>query len=120
MESAPPFEETSIESLGDFAGYRRAIEEADLRDREVWSGVAQMWYNRAADKRLETGSISPPLAVLTRLDSELLGLVPEGFNDNDSELEAGNKSVRDQRLDPGEPQPLPEDFLLTGQVYASY
>jgi hypothetical protein len=55
MESAPPFEETWIESLGDLARYRMAIEEADLRDREVWSGVARMWYNRAADERLDTG-----------------------------------------------------------------
>jgi hypothetical protein len=52
--------------------------------------------------------------------AEDLGLVPEGFNDNDPGLEAGNKSVRDQRLGPGEPRPLPEDFLLTEQVYASY
>jgi hypothetical protein len=25
------------------------MEEADLLDREVWSGVAQMWYNKATD-----------------------------------------------------------------------
>lgn len=51
---------------------------------------------------------------------EDLGLVPEGFNDNDPGLEAGNKSVRDQCLEPGEPRPLSEDFSLGGQVYASY
>jgi hypothetical protein len=50
MESVPSFEETWIECLGDLARYRMAIEEADLRDREVWSGVARMWYNKAADK----------------------------------------------------------------------
>jgi hypothetical protein len=190
MEPTLSFEETWIESLGDLARYSMAIEEADLRDREVWSGVARMWYNRAADERLDTGSISPPLAVLARLDSELLeserdrrrsstsnddnidhygstprsgvdnivthpsawddntagraqedstgyfdlqayqlehfpgaedlGLMPEDFNDNDPGLEAGNRSVRDRLLNPGEPQPLPEDFLPRGQVYASY
>jgi hypothetical protein len=51
MESVPNFEETWIECLGDLARYRMAIEEADLRDHEVWSGVARMWYNKAADAR---------------------------------------------------------------------
>lgn len=36
MESVPSFEETWIECLGDLARYRMTIEEADLRDREVW------------------------------------------------------------------------------------
>jgi hypothetical protein len=50
MELVPSFKETWIECLGDLARYRMAIEEADLRDREVWSGVARMWYNNATDK----------------------------------------------------------------------
>jgi hypothetical protein len=49
MESVLSFEETWIECLGDLARYRMAIEEADLPDREVWSGIARMWYNKAAD-----------------------------------------------------------------------
>ena len=49
MESVPSFEGTWIECLGDLARYRMAIEEADLRDREIRSGVARMWYNKAAD-----------------------------------------------------------------------
>ena len=49
MESVPSFEETWIECLGDLARYWMAIKEADLRDREMWSGVARMWYNEAAD-----------------------------------------------------------------------
>jgi hypothetical protein len=57
MESVPSFEETWIECLGDLARYRMAIEEADLRDREVWSGVARMWYNKAADKSPNVGRI---------------------------------------------------------------
>jgi hypothetical protein len=66
MESVPNFEETWIECLGDLARYRMAIEEADLRDREVWSGVARMWYNKAADKSPNIGRIQHHLAVLAR------------------------------------------------------
>jgi hypothetical protein len=66
MESVPSFEETWIECLGDLARYRMAIEEADLRDREIWSGVARMWYNKAADKSPTVGRIQHHLAVLAR------------------------------------------------------
>ena len=66
LESVPSFEETWIEDLGDLARYRVAIEEADLRDREVWSGVARMWYNEAADKSPNVGRIQHHLAVLAR------------------------------------------------------
>ncbi|OJD25068.1 hypothetical protein ACJ73_03560 [Blastomyces percursus] len=49
MESVPAFEETWIECLGDLARYRMAVE-SDLRDREIWAGVTQYWYHKAADK----------------------------------------------------------------------
>ncbi|KAL9112830.1 MAG: hypothetical protein Q9227_002907 [Pyrenula ochraceoflavens] len=65
-ESITSFEETWIECLGDLARYRMAIEEADLRDRETWSGVARMWYNKAADKSPNVGRIQHHLAVLAR------------------------------------------------------
>jgi hypothetical protein len=66
MESVPSFEETWIECLGDLARYRMAIEEADLRDREIWSNVARIWYNKAADKSPNVGRIQHYLAVLAR------------------------------------------------------
>lgn len=66
MESVPSFEETWIECLGDLARYRMAIEEVDLRDREVWAGVARMWYDKAADKSPNVGRIQHHLAVLAR------------------------------------------------------
>jgi hypothetical protein len=66
LESVPSFEETWIECLGDLARYRMAIEEADLRDREIWAGVARMWYNKAADKSPDVGRIQHHLAVLAR------------------------------------------------------
>jgi hypothetical protein len=64
METVPSFEETWIECLGDLARYRMAIEMADQRDREVWSGVARMWYNKAADKSPNDGRIQHHLAVI--------------------------------------------------------
>lgn len=66
MESVPSFVETWIECLGDLARYRMAIEEIDLRDREVWAGVARMWYEKAADKSPNVGRIQHHLAVLAR------------------------------------------------------
>ncbi|KIW76073.1 hypothetical protein Z517_10818 [Fonsecaea pedrosoi CBS 271.37] len=66
MESVPAFHETWIECLGDLARYRMAIEEADLRDRETWSNVARMWYQKAADRSPDTGRIQHHLAVLAR------------------------------------------------------
>ena len=66
MDSVPTFYETWIECLGDLARYRMAIEEADMRDRENWSNVARMWYNRAADRSPTTGRIQHHLAVLAR------------------------------------------------------
>jgi hypothetical protein len=66
MESVPSFEETWIECLGDLARYRMAIEESDLRDCEVWAGVARMWYHKAADKSPNVRRIQHHLAVLAR------------------------------------------------------
>jgi hypothetical protein len=40
-ETVPTFEDTWIECLGDFGGYRMAIEDDGIRDREVWTGMAQ-------------------------------------------------------------------------------
>ena len=37
-----------------------------MRDRENWSNVARMWYNRAADRSPSTGRIQHHLAVLAR------------------------------------------------------
>ncbi|OXV11771.1 hypothetical protein Egran_00468 [Elaphomyces granulatus] len=66
LESVPSFKETWIECLGDLARYRMAVEENDMRDREVWSGVARYWYNQAADKNPDIGRIQHHLAVLAR------------------------------------------------------
>lgn len=65
-ETVPEFLETWIECLGDLARYRMAIEESDLRDREIWSTTARTWYNQAADLSPNTGRIQHHLAVLAR------------------------------------------------------
>jgi Est1 DNA/RNA binding domain len=66
VESVPSFQETWIECLGDLARYRMAIEEADLKDREIWAGVARTWYELAADRSPNVGRIQHHLAVLAR------------------------------------------------------
>lgn len=66
LESVPQFEETWIECLGDLARYRMAIEEVDMRDREIYTGVARYWYTKAADLNPDIGRIQHHLAVLAR------------------------------------------------------
>ena len=66
MESVPSFEETWIECLGDLARYRMAIEDSDIKEREIWADVAKMWYHQAADRNPDVGRIQHHLAVLSR------------------------------------------------------
>ena len=56
-ETVPSFEDTWIECLGDLGRYRMAIEDEDLRDREVWTGVAKFWYMKAVDKNPSIGRL---------------------------------------------------------------
>lgn len=65
-ETVPAFEDTWIECLGDLARYRMAIEDDDIRDREVWTGVARQWYSKASDKAPTTGRLYHHLAILAR------------------------------------------------------
>ncbi|KAL4887814.1 hypothetical protein BDV59DRAFT_189850 [Aspergillus ambiguus] len=66
LETVPGFQDTWIECLGDLSRYRMAVEESDLKEREVWAGVARYWYNRAADRNPDVGRIQHHLAVLSR------------------------------------------------------
>ncbi|KAJ5948845.1 DNA/RNA-binding domain E.t1.c1-type [Penicillium verhagenii] len=68
LETVPTFRETWIECLGDLSRYRMAIEESDMRDREVWAGISRYWYNLDADQRPDVGRIQHHLAVLARPD----------------------------------------------------
>ncbi|KAF9767962.1 hypothetical protein IL306_014798 [Fusarium sp. DS 682] len=65
-ETVPAFEDTWIECLGDLARYRMAIEDIDIIDREVWTGVSRHWYSKASDKSPTTGRLYHHLAILAR------------------------------------------------------
>ena len=65
-ETVPTFEDTWIECLGNLSRYHMAIEDDDMRDREVWSVVARFWYDKAADKNPNVGRLYHHLAILAR------------------------------------------------------
>ena len=65
-ETVPAFEDTWIECLGDLGRYRMAIEDDDIRDREVWTNVARSWYSKAADKKPTVGRLYHHIAILAR------------------------------------------------------
>ena len=67
-ETVPAFESTWIECLGDLGRYRMAIEDVDMRDREVWNSVARYWYAKAADRNAHVGRLYHHLAILARSD----------------------------------------------------
>jgi len=65
-ETVPAFEDTWIECLGDLGRYRMAIEDDDVRHREVWTNVSRNWYSKASDKAPTTGRLYHHLAILAR------------------------------------------------------
>ncbi|KAI5461490.1 hypothetical protein BGZ63DRAFT_487205 [Mariannaea sp. PMI_226] len=65
-ETVPAFEDTWIECLGDLGRYRMAIEDDDIRDREIWTSVSRHWYRKAVDKSPTTGRLYRHLAILAR------------------------------------------------------
>lgn len=65
-ETVPAFEDTWIECLGDLGRYRMAIEDEDIRDREIWTAVSRHWYSKASDKAPTTGRLYHHLAILAR------------------------------------------------------
>ncbi|PYH95343.1 hypothetical protein BO71DRAFT_206123 [Aspergillus ellipticus CBS 707.79] len=68
LETAPTFEDTWMECLGDLSRYRMAIEESDLRERELWAGISRHWYTQVSDRNPHIGRIQHHLAVLARPD----------------------------------------------------
>ncbi|KAI4592829.1 hypothetical protein KJ359_010382 [Pestalotiopsis sp. 9143b] len=46
-----------------------AIEDDDIRDREVWTSVSRHWYSKASDKSPATGRLYHHLAILARPDA---------------------------------------------------
>ncbi|CAL5872008.1 uncharacterized protein PFLUO_LOCUS6265 [Penicillium psychrofluorescens] len=68
LETVPTYKENWIECLGDLARYRMAVEDTDMRDREVWANVSRYWYRKDSDRNPEVGRIQHHLAVLARPD----------------------------------------------------
>ena len=62
LETVPLFEDTWIECLGDLGRYRMAVEDDDVRDREIWSNVARSWYRQALDRNPKV-CCCPPLVI---------------------------------------------------------
>jgi hypothetical protein len=69
-ETVPAFGDTWIECLGDLGRYRMAIEDDDIRDREVWATVSRHWYSRASDKAPRTGRLYHHLGILARPNAQ--------------------------------------------------
>ncbi|KAK8139948.1 hypothetical protein PG984_000014 [Apiospora sp. TS-2023a] len=65
-ETVPAFATTWMECLGDLGRYRMAIEDDDVRDREVWTSVSRRWYSKASDVVPGTGRLYHHLAILGR------------------------------------------------------
>jgi hypothetical protein len=66
-ETVPAFIDTWIECLGDLGRCRMAIEDDDVEDREVWSGVARRrWYIMASDKSTHVGRLYHHMAILEK------------------------------------------------------
>ena len=118
MESVPSSTEMWIEPLGDLARYRMAIE--DHRDREIWSGHAKMWYEKAADRSHKVGRIQHHLAILARPN-----IVQQLFYYS-KDLVIGRSGVDESHLVgdevpqqlPGMEIQLPEDFPLRELICA--
>ena len=65
FETVPAFEERLIECLGDLGRYRMAIEDDEIRDREVWTQVSRQWYLKASDQPTRIGRLYHHLAILS-------------------------------------------------------
>lgn len=65
-ETVPSFEDTWIECLGDLARYRMAVEDIDMRDREIWGGVARDWYSKTSNRNPDVGRLYHHLGILAR------------------------------------------------------
>ena len=65
-ETVPGFNEEWITCLGDLSRYRMAIEDEDIKDRELWASVAKFWHVKASDKCPRTGRLFHHLSILAR------------------------------------------------------
>lgn len=64
-ETAPSFENTWIECLGDLGRCRMAIEKEN-QDRGLWAKIASSWYSKAAENDPTAGRLHHHLAIVAR------------------------------------------------------
>jgi hypothetical protein len=65
-ETVSTFEDAWVENLGDLARYRMAIEDDEIRDREIWTVISRNWYSQALDMAPAQGRLYHHLAILSR------------------------------------------------------
>lgn len=65
-ETVPALKDTWIECLGDLGRYRMAIEDENIRDREVWTSLSRHWYSKASDWSPTTGRLYHHFTILAR------------------------------------------------------
>jgi hypothetical protein len=63
FETVPAFEEMWIKCLGNFGRYRMAIEDDDIRDKQVWTQASRQWYLEASDRAPRIGRLYHQLAI---------------------------------------------------------
>lgn len=110
-ETVLEFEDTWIECLGDLGRYRMAIEDEDIRDREIWTEVSRYWYSKASDKAPTTGRLYHHLAILARPNA-----IKQLFYYNKSLGIGELKSLRDSILKQTE-RPLSGDWSPRGPLW---
>jgi hypothetical protein len=69
LETVPSFKDTWIECLGDLSRCRMAIEDHDLKDREIWTHISRHWYSCASENAPSTGRLHHHLTILARLNA---------------------------------------------------
>jgi hypothetical protein len=115
-ETVPALEETWIECLGDLGCYRMAIEDDDIRDREVWTQVARQWYLKASHRSLETGRLYHHLAILARPNA-LLQLFYLKILKSSQSLNTAEELFQVPENDSF--RPTPEEFEQRGLFWAA-
>jgi hypothetical protein len=70
-ETVLTFRDTWIECLGDLARYRMAIEDQNMKDREIWTKKSRDWYTIVSNNSPTVGRLYHHLAILARPSSVL-------------------------------------------------
>ncbi|KAG7290673.1 hypothetical protein NEMBOFW57_000676 [Staphylotrichum longicolle] len=80
-ETVPAIEDTC---MGDLGRYRMAIEDDDIRDREVWTAVSRHWYSRVSGPRAWEPDMAMPTAYQAKPNT-----IPEPSHHPSSRLPRG-------------------------------